>query len=63
MSERTPVPASVVREWAAKNGLPVGARGHLPAAVVKAFNHRHHRKIFVTSNPWENRAPQNEVAQ
>ena len=33
--------ASVVREWALENGLPVqpvGTKGRIPAATIEAFN-------------------------
>jgi hypothetical protein len=34
--------------------MEVGNRGHLPKTVIKAFNHRHHKRVFISSNPWEN---------
>lgn len=48
---RTEVPASVVRDWARRKGLPVGTRGHLPPSVIRQYN-RTHRTIFVSKNPF-----------
>lgn len=50
--EKTPVPISEVRAWAAKHGIPVGVRGHVPEAVIRKFNERHHKKVAQTRNPW-----------
>lgn len=44
--------AGEVRVWAAKNGMKVGSRGHLPVEVIGAFNRRHRTKAFVNRNPW-----------
>ena len=48
------VTADEVRQWARARGMEVGNRGHLPKTVIKAFNHRHHKRVFISSNPWEN---------
>jgi|CXWL01.1.fsa_nt_gi hypothetical protein len=44
--------AEMVRNWAARTGLTVGRRGHLPVDVISKFNHRHHRWTFQNQNPW-----------
>lgn len=45
-------PASIaeVRAWARKKGLPVGARGHLTEAMIRAYNRGHHRHA-ISANP------------
>lgn len=40
-----------VRSWARKRGLTVGQRGHLPTAVVDAYNAAHTEQ-FANPNPW-----------
>jgi len=52
LSGPTIVPISVVRQWAADRGLPVGSRGHLPQTVIDQFNRRHRRKQAVSKNPF-----------
>lgn len=52
-STKAPVTATLVREWAAENGLPaqpVGTRGRLPKATIEAFNKAHPRGKFL-GNP------------
>lgn len=44
--------AGEVRVWAAKKGLSVGTRGHLPVEVIGAFNRAHRRRQFTNRNPW-----------
>jgi hypothetical protein len=50
--EKVPVPISEVRAWATRHGIPVGVRGHVPEAVIRKFNERHHKKVAKTQNPW-----------
>jgi hypothetical protein len=45
------VTAAVVRTWAAERGLPVGARGAIPAEVQNAFNARHKAKTYAGTDP------------
>lgn len=48
--KRRQVEASVVRAWARAHGYQVGRRGHLPPAVIAAYN-RTHRTVFIDKNP------------
>ncbi len=50
-AERKVVPASAVRAWAVRNGYQVGQRGHLPVAVIEAFNKAHRFVKFIDNNP------------
>ena len=50
--EHQQVDASVVRAWARRSGFRVGARGHLPKRVITKFNQRHHKKVYVSENPF-----------
>ncbi len=50
-AERQVVPVAAVREWAARNGYRVGQRGHLPVAVIEAFNRAHRFVKFIDTNP------------
>lgn len=50
--ERPVVSPSVVREWAKKEGLTVGVRGHLPKEVIEQFNARHRKSRAENRNPW-----------
>ena len=57
-------PASVVRAWAAENGIETGSRGRLAPDVIKAYNAKHGLKyreaqhvetIEVTAKPEKGR--------
>ena len=50
-TEPTLVPLSVVRAWAVRRGIPVGARGHLPEQVIAKFNRYHRNKRAESRNP------------
>jgi hypothetical protein len=52
MAEKTPVAISEVRAWLRSRGHAVGSRGHIPEKLIAEFNHRHHRKVYRSSNPW-----------
>lgn len=45
------VNAAAVRAWAIEHGLTVGQRGHLPQAVIDAYNKAHRTKRFESKNP------------
>lgn len=49
---KRPATAAEVRAWGREHGFTTGNRGHLPEALVKAYNHRHHKRVFESSNPW-----------
>lgn len=49
--QREIVEARHVREWAIQQGLKVGKRGHLPGAVIAAFNKAHRFVRFLDKNP------------
>ena len=51
LSGKEIVPISTVRAWARTRGLEVGARGHLPEAVIDRFNRSHRRREAVSRNP------------
>lgn len=46
MATRKNVPASVVRTWAAEQGIEVGSRGRLHPDVVKAFHKANKSKRY-----------------
>jgi hypothetical protein len=52
MADKTPVPLSEVRAWLRRRGHAVGSRGHISEQLIRDFNHRHHRKIYISENPW-----------
>lgn len=39
LSGNEPIPASVIRDWARRQGIEVNSRGRLPATVVASFAH------------------------
>lgn len=48
---RKPATTAEVRAWAARKGLPVGSRGHMPQDVYDRFNRAHRAKVAVNNNP------------
>lgn len=54
---RNPASAADVRAWARQKGMIVGQRGHLPTAVIKAFN-RSHRRFYTDRNPFNQQQEQ-----
>lgn len=46
VAETKTVPASEVRQWAAKKGYTVGTRGRLGAELRDAFNRAHRSKKY-----------------
>lgn len=52
MVDKTAAPLSEVRAWLRKRGHAVGSRGHIPESLISEFNHRHHKKLAESSNPW-----------
>jgi len=50
---KKPATTEEVRNWARKQGLEVGRRGHISDHVIAQFNRFHHKRVYVSPNPFK----------